>query len=91
MTEDTEPGLQDLKKLVYAVYTNDLKKDYLFNSPFSKYIIISDNSEDLAENVIFYLNNPAEKEKLIKPGYVWANKQTWNLVVDKYYKIWQKK
>lgn len=79
------------KKLVFSVYSNDLKKDYLYMSPFKKYIVIEDNPKDLAGRVIYYLNNTKEKDELVNKGFLWAKNQTWEKLTNKYYNLWQVK
>lgn len=63
------------KKPVFAVYENELKKDYLKITPFYKYISINKIDVD---------------KKYSIEGYNWAKKQTWGKVTDLYIKLWQK-
>ena len=77
-------------RLVYAVYDNPLKQDYLRMSPFADFLVISESPQDLAEKVEFYLTYP-EKEKIMEENaYNWASKQTWDKVVGIYITLWQK-
>jgi glycosyltransferase involved in cell wall biosynthesis len=77
------------KKLVFSVYNNPLKADYLKMAPFSKYIVIVNSSAELASKVQFYLNNPVEREKLANSAYKWVSKQTWNKIVNIFLKLWK--
>lgn len=77
------------KRLVFAVYDNPLKGDYLKLTPFSKYIIICNSSSELASKTFFYLKNSNKKEKIINDGYEWVKKQTWEEVVKIYLKLWK--
>jgi len=76
------------KRLIFALYDNPVKEDYLKMTPFSKFIIIEKTPEKLAEKVNIYLKNPKKFEEMVNKGYEWAKKQTWENVADKYLKIW---
>jgi len=78
-----------MKRLVFAVYENPLKEDYLRMTPFAKHIIIFSFSSDLISKISFYLDNPREKEKLIEKAYRWVEKYTWNEMADIYLKLWK--
>ena len=77
------------KKLVFALYDNPVKEDYLKMAPFAKFIIIENSPEKLAEEVIFYLINAKKADELVNKGYDWAKKQTWEKVVNTYLKLWK--
>lgn len=73
-------------KPIFAVYTNPLKHDYLYSSPFSKYIYIYSNSKELSRGVKNYKINVPR----LTAGQRWANSQTWNHVADTYEHLWRK-
>ncbi len=50
------------KKLIFAVYDNPVKKDYLGMAPFAKFIVATDSSKELAMKILFFFKNP-EQEK----------------------------
>jgi len=77
------------KRLVFAVYDNPLKEDYLRMAPFSKYITISSSSSELVSKISYYLDNVKAKEKMIKEAYVWVKKYTWEEMVNTYLKLWE--
>lgn len=77
------------KRLVFAVYDNPLKEDYLRMAPFSKYIIISDSSSELASKSSFYLDNQKAKDKMVEKAYLWVRKNTWKEVTNIYLKLWK--
>jgi len=79
------------KKLVFSVYSNDLKKDYLLNTPFKDYIIICKNVNELIDNFFYFQKNPNKEKVKTERGYKWAKNQTWENLVNKYYKLWEKK
>ena len=76
------------KKLVFAVYDNPVKQDYLEMSPFAKWIVAENSPKILAEKVGYYLKHPEEEKKLVEEGYNWASRQTWDKVVSLYLKLW---
>ncbi|MDO8660127.1 MAG: glycosyltransferase family 4 protein [Candidatus Parcubacteria bacterium] len=77
------------KRLVFAVYDNPLKEDYLKMAPFSKYIVISGSSPDLVSKISFYTDNMGEREKMIDKAYTWVKKNTWEEVVSTYLNLWR--
>jgi len=79
------------KRLVFAVYDNPLKKDYLEMTPFSDYIIIVKDEFELAEQILYFLNHPKEEKQLVNAGYTWVKRQTWEMVANRYLTLWTKK
>lgn len=79
------------KKLVFAVYDNPLKKDYLYLTPFSKLMIISENPQALAEKVVYYQKNPKKAKDMIENAYRWVQKQTWERMVNNYERLWKER
>jgi glycosyltransferase involved in cell wall biosynthesis len=77
------------KKLVFAVYDNPIKYDYLAMAPFAKWIVIEKDPVKLAEKVLFYTKNPEKAEEMINSGYEWTRKQTWEKMEEMYLKLWQ--
>jgi len=79
------------KKLVFATYSNPLKKDYLKMSPFSRWIILEKSPEKIAEKVEFFIKNVDKKRKIVDEEYEWSKTQTWDSVVKTYLKLWETK
>lgn len=77
------------KKLVFATYENQLKRDYLVMSPFVKYIVISHNQKEISEKLIYFRMHRDELEKLVNKGYTWVKNQSWDKVVNVYEKLWR--
>jgi glycosyltransferase involved in cell wall biosynthesis len=77
-----------LKKPVFAVYNNDIKYDYLKETPFADYISISGNSTKLQSE----LKNFKENKTSINPkkSYDWVKDKTWEELVSSYLKLWGK-
>lgn len=76
------------KRLVFAVYDNPLKEDYLKMTPFARFIIIEKTPEKLAEKVLFFLKNPEKEKQMVEKGYQWVRGQNWECVVDSYKNLW---
>jgi|SRR5882724_222116 len=77
------------KRLVFAVYDNPLKEDYLKMSPFAKFIIIVNTPEDLAKRVAEILQNPQQEKVMIDTAYDWVKKQSWEEMTKLYLKLWK--
>ena len=73
-----------MKKPVFAVYNNKIKKDYLTMTPFKKFISIEKNAEEIAIDLL----KEIDKEK-IEEGYEWAIKQTWEKMASDYLRLWR--
>ena len=78
------------KRLVFALYDNPVKEDYLKMAPFAKFIVIEKDPVKLAERVLYYLKHPNEESKLITQGYNWVVRQSWNALAEKYLSLWEK-
>jgi len=78
------------KRLVFAVYDNKIKEDYLLMSPFRNHVVIAKDARDLSKKVLYYLANPYDEQKKVKRAYSWAKKQTWEHVVEIYLRLWKK-
>ena len=76
------------KRLVFALYDNPVKEDYLKMAPFAKFIIIEKTPEKIKEKVEYLLNNPEEENKFKNNGFNWVKKQTWENITDTYLKLW---
>ncbi len=76
-----------LQKSVFAVYNNEIKKDYLHMTPFAKYISISNNPRDIANAVINYKQ---KKNLEIGRAFLWVKNETWEKMVNLYLRLWTK-
>ncbi|MBI5122706.1 glycosyltransferase family 4 protein [Candidatus Roizmanbacteria bacterium] len=77
------------KRLVFAVFDNPVKEDYLKLSPFAKFMIIEHNAEDLAKSVEEVLDDPQKEKELINYAYNWVKNQTWEDMTKLYLKLWK--
>lgn len=75
-------------RLVVAVYSNKIKKDYLLCHPQRDNMIIVGTASELVGR----LRNlsPAREKKMIELAQKWARKQTWDRMVDQYEALWKK-
>ncbi len=76
------------KKFVFAVYNNEIKKDYLTMTPFSNFISISASEKEIFNNMKYFLHNPKLMKEKIDKGYDWVENQTWDKVCETYFKLW---
>lgn len=76
------------KCLVFTIYSHPLQKDYYKLTPFSKYILSTNSSEEILTRITYLNKNKAYTQKLINRGYNWAEKQTWEKLVAKYLSLW---
>jgi glycosyltransferase involved in cell wall biosynthesis len=74
------------KKPIFAEYNNKIKKDYLTMAPFSKYIAIAKDEDEIAKEVV---NLRSGKSNIsIGKAYEWVKTETWEKMTDNYLKLW---
>jgi glycosyltransferase involved in cell wall biosynthesis len=71
------------KNIVLSAYQNDLKRDYLLESPFSKSIAYGNSGQDLFDNYSSLKN----RNELIEENYQLAQKHSFEKLADLYIKI----
>jgi len=77
------------KRLVFAVYDNSLKEDYLKMSPFAKWIIIENSPEKLVRKIKYFIGHLEDRMRLVNKAHKWVKDQTWDNVVKLYVKLWK--
>ena len=77
------------KKYVLAVYNNKIKKDYLEMTPFSKYMSICANSEDILKELNEILGDKSFAPEKISKAYDWVKDQTWDNMFETYLMLWR--
>lgn len=77
------------KRLVFALYDNPIKKDYLTLSPFERLMVIAKNAEELAVKIDWYLKNPKEETKKVNKAFQFAKKQSWSTLSNLYIHLWK--
>lgn len=76
------------KNLVFAVFDNPIKEDYIRMTPFSKWLIICNNSKDLSNKVEFYIKNPLAADIIVNKAYNWVQKYSWKKLTKQYLRLW---
>lgn len=76
-----------LKKPIFALYNNKIKKDYLQMTDFSNFIVVSSNPDFIVEK-LQKLSHQSSQVNL-ENGYSWVKKQNWNKMVSIYLKLWK--
>ena len=79
------------KKLVFALYDNPLKEDYLKMTPFAKLVNIVNSEKHLANKVLYFLKNSEKEKEMIGKAFDWSKNQSWENAVRTYIKLWQTK
>jgi glycosyltransferase involved in cell wall biosynthesis len=74
------------KRLVFAVYNNEIKKDYLMCHPMAKNMIIAGSASELADK--FNHLTDEQEHIMIERAYAWAKEQTWEKLADQYLDLW---
>ncbi len=73
------------RRLVFAVYENQLKRDYISCFPEAQNVLaISDSAVDLAAVLNHHLNTPAVGEEMRRRGAQLAAENTWEKVAQLY-------
>jgi len=79
-----------IKKYTFAVYNNQIKKDYLTMTPFAGFISISKDAQGIADEFEDMVINKNRTIYKIEKGFVYAKEQTWEKMVDLYLSLWKK-
>jgi glycosyltransferase involved in cell wall biosynthesis len=77
-----------LKKPVFSEYNKKIKEDYLKMTPFSKYISISPNAEEMIVEVNKYIKGKSNIN--VNKAYDWVKDKTWEKMTDNYLNLWKK-
>jgi len=76
-------------KIVFSVFQNKLKGDYLKMAPFAKWIVIGNSPEGLVDKILYLLRHQEKKEIITNSAYNWVKTQTWGKVLGKYLSLWR--
>jgi glycosyltransferase involved in cell wall biosynthesis len=76
------------KKLVFAVYDNPVKEDYLKMTPFSKLMIICNSPAELIYKINYYKNNQQEATEIVNNAYFWVKNKSWEKLSKDYLYLW---
>jgi glycosyltransferase involved in cell wall biosynthesis len=78
------------RRIVFAVYDNPLKEDYLKMSPFAQWIKILDSADKIAEEAISMINDSSTAKLMVERAYEWAKEQSWQNLAVLYLRLWNK-
>ena len=79
-----------LKKPVFSIYRNNLKKDYLYSIPNAQNIMfLANSSKQLAQKINSVVTCPDVANQLVENAYVFANEHTWEKVAQIYQKLYE--
>lgn len=77
---------------VFAVYNNQLKRDYLYSIPNAKNLMfIAASPDELAEKLYVAIRSLEQIELVLEQAYAFAGKQMWGKIANVYLELYQKK
>lgn len=80
------------RRLVFTIYNNQLKRDYLYSIPNAKNLMfITASPQELAEKLYAVIKNLKQAEPILERAFSFANEQTWEKVANMYLELYQKK
>jgi glycosyltransferase involved in cell wall biosynthesis len=74
---------------VFALYQNELKKDYLQQFPGASYLNIAGSASDLLTQFESAFRQPQSLSQTLNQGQKFAQAQTWGKLAQFYLKLWQ--
>lgn len=77
--------------LVFSVYDNPLKEDYLRMMPCANLLVICSNPEDLATSILNWRQNIGQVADKVRVGRDYALQQTWGSIANIYTHLWRVK
>jgi len=75
-------------KMVCALYDNELKKEYLEKLPFAEFLIIGDEPQKLAYQLLELYESPQEVNSRVESAQEWVKKQSWGKIARQYERLW---
>lgn len=82
---------QLLKKVVCSFYSNELKKAYLFAYPGTASMLIAKDVESMQKQITHLFSLKNNYKHCAELAYAFAQKQTWEEVVNTYLSVWKLK
>lgn len=76
------------KRLVFAMYDNPVKKDYLLLSPFANWISTGITSSEIADYVLQYIFSERKAPENTEKAFRWVKQQSWENLTDTYLALW---
>lgn len=74
---------------VFAVYSNEIKKDYLSCHPAYEHMVVVGGVKELTSALILSLKPSSAQKVSILRAQQWAKKQTWQMMAKEYLDLWQ--
>lgn len=79
-------------RVVFSVYDNALKEDYLRMMPdYKKIMFVAGNSDELASQIIECISNETLVTQMTNQAKSWVSEQTWVNVANLYEQLWRYK
>ncbi|MFQ5591156.1 MAG: glycosyltransferase family 4 protein [Phycisphaerae bacterium] len=79
------------RRLVFAAYTNPLKRDYLEGESFSPYLIAVASGEELAHRVAYSISHPDERVDLVSRAHAYTRTLSWHHTARSYLQLWEER
>ncbi|MBI4737970.1 glycosyltransferase family 4 protein [Candidatus Woesearchaeota archaeon] len=77
------------RRLVCAVYENELRRDYLtMMSDANEMMVMGGSAEEIATAIALHLRSPFLIKDKVDRGWTFASNQTWQKVADQYLTLW---
>ena len=78
------------RKPVFALYNNDLRRDYLLMIPHAtEMMVVAGSAAELAAQIRRLRSSPELADPLVERAYAWASAQTWQSVAHTYLNLYQ--
>jgi len=77
------------RRLVVATYVNELKKDYVFEEPFSPYLTIAETGSDIADLVLRYWRHADQRREIVEQAFAHARTLTWRRTAQGCLDMWK--
>ncbi|MDQ5954458.1 MAG: hypothetical protein QG583_386, partial [Patescibacteria group bacterium] len=77
------------KKLVFSIFQNNLKKDYLKMSPLNDFVVSAGDPMSIVHELKKYILSEKLWNNKVEEGYDFASRQTWENVLQVYKKLWR--
>ena len=75
-------------KIVCALYSHQLKEQYLRSYPGSTNMLIEYDIEQMKTQILKLINSPRVFNQYSHQAQQWSQQQTWKKVADKYQQLW---
>jgi glycosyltransferase involved in cell wall biosynthesis len=77
------------KRLVIAVYNNEIKRDYLMCHPMRDSMVVAGSVKEMKDKMLAIMKDSELEQRMIDRAYEWAREQTWGKMADDYERLWR--